>query len=106
MSPELLTFSMFAALLVGIFMGHPLAFVLGGLAMIFAWLGPGLGIMPILIGRIYSQMDNYILIAIPMFILMARLLSDSGVTDKMTIAKEEIFGPVMQVPLRAVVISM
>lgn len=83
MSAEFLTFAMFAALLIGIFMGHPLAFVLGGLAMIFAWLGPGLGIMPILIGRIYSQMDNYILIAIPMFILMARLLSDSGVTDKM-----------------------
>lgn len=83
MSPEFLTLAMFAALLVGIFMGHPLAFVLGGLAMIFAWLGPGLGIMPILIGRIYSQMDNYILIAIPMFILMARLLSDSGVTDQM-----------------------
>lgn len=83
MSAEFLTFAMFFALLIGIFMGHPLAFVLGGLAVIFAWLGPGLGIMPILIGRIYSQMDNYILIAIPMFIMMARLLSDSGVTDKM-----------------------
>jgi tripartite ATP-independent transporter DctM subunit len=83
MSPEFLTLAMFVALLLGIFSGHPLAFVLGGLSIIFAWLGPGLKIMPILIGRIYSQMDNYILIAIPMFILMARLLSDSGVTDKM-----------------------
>jgi len=83
MSPEFLTLAMFIALLVGIFSGHPLAFVLGGLSIIFAALGPGLKVMPILIGRIYSQMDNYILIAIPMFILMARLLSDSGVTDKM-----------------------
>lgn len=92
MSPELLTVGMFGGLLVGIFLGHPLAFVLGGLAIIFAALGPGMVIMPILIGRLYSQMENYILIAIPMFILMARLLSDSGVTEKMFDALRLMFG--------------
>ena len=35
MSGELLTVLMFAGLLVGLLMGHPLAFVLGGLALIF-----------------------------------------------------------------------
>lgn len=92
MNAELLTLGMFAALLCGIFLGHPLAFVLGGIAFIFAAIGPGLMIMPILIGRIYAQMDNYILIAIPMFILMARLLSDSGVTEKMFDALRLMFG--------------
>lgn len=83
MSSELLTVLMFFGLLAGLFMGHPLAFVLGGLAIIFAYLGPGPQIFGIIINRIYSQMDNYILLAVPMFILMARLLSDSGVTENM-----------------------
>ncbi|MCC6000641.1 MAG: TRAP transporter large permease subunit [Pararhodobacter sp.] len=83
MSAELLTILMFVGLLLGLFMGHPLAFVLGGLAVIFAYIGPGERIFGIIINRIYSQMDNYILIAVPMFILMARLLSESGVTENM-----------------------
>ena len=35
LSPELLTTLMFVGLLVGLFMGHPLAFVLGGIAVVF-----------------------------------------------------------------------
>jgi TRAP-type mannitol/chloroaromatic compound transport system permease large subunit len=94
MSGELLTVLMFAGLLVGLLMGHPLAFVLGGLALIFAYLGPGPQVFGIIINRIYSQMDNYILIAVPMFILMARLLSDSGVTENMFRALRLMLGRV------------
>ena len=94
MSGELLTVLMFAGLLVGLLMGHPLAFVLGGLALIFAYLGPGPQVFGIIINRIYSQMDNYILIAVPMFILMARLLSDSGVTENMFHALRLMLGRV------------
>jgi len=42
MSPELITVLMFVGLLIGLFMGHPLAFVLGGLAV------TGLGAISIL----------------------------------------------------------
>lgn len=94
MSPELLTILMFASLLIGLFMGHPLAFVLGGLSVIFAYIGPGPQVFGIIVNRIYSQMDNYILIAVPMFILMARLLSDSGVTDSMFHALRLMLGRV------------
>lgn len=94
MSGELLTVLMFAGLLVGLLMGHPLAFVLGGLALIFAYLGPGPQMFSIIVNRIYSQMDNYILIAVPMFILMARLLSDSGVTENMFHALRLMLGRV------------
>lgn len=104
MSPELLTVLMFLGLLAGLFMGHPLAFVLGGLAILFAWLGPGMQIFGILITRIYSQMDNYILIAVPMFILMARLLSDSGVTENMFHALRLMLGRVRGGLLLAVIV--
>ncbi|MFM9271435.1 TRAP transporter large permease subunit [Halomonas elongata] len=84
MSAEMLALFMFGGLLVGLFMGHPLAFVLGGVAVLGAWLGPGANTLGILINNIYGNaMDNYVLVAIPLFVLMARFLNDSGVTEKM-----------------------
>lgn len=84
MSPEMLTLFMFGSLMVGLFMGHPLAFVLGGIAVVGAWLGPGANTLGIIINNIYGNaIDNYVLVAIPLFILMARFLNDSGVTEKM-----------------------
>ncbi|WP_100639137.1 TRAP transporter large permease [Marinobacter salexigens] len=84
LSPEALTLLMFVGLIIGLFMGHPLAFVLGGVAVIGALAGPGLNVMGTLVNNIYGNaMDNYVLVAIPLFVLMARFLNDSGVTEKM-----------------------
>jgi tripartite ATP-independent transporter DctM subunit len=84
LSPELLTLFMFSGLLVGLFMGHPLAFVLGGVAVIGAYLGPGPRVLGTIINNVYGNaMDNYVLVAIPLFVLMARFLNDSGVTERM-----------------------
>jgi tripartite ATP-independent transporter DctM subunit len=94
MGPEALALFMFVGLLVGLFMGHPLAFVLGGVAVIGAFLGPGPHVFGLMISRMYGGvMDNYVLVAIPLFILMARFLSDSGVTDKMFEALQLLLGP-------------
>jgi tripartite ATP-independent transporter DctM subunit len=92
MTPETLTILMFGGMIVGLIAGHPLAFVLGGLSVIFAFLGPGLGVFSIIVGRVYAQMDNYVLIAVPMFILMAQLLSVSGVTENMFTALRLMLG--------------
>jgi len=94
LSPEVLAISMFAGLLIGLFMGHPLAFVLGGLAVIFGFLGPGPQVFGTIINRVYGAMDNYVLVAVPLFIFMARLLSDSGVTDRMFEVLRQLLGPV------------
>ncbi|MFN2332000.1 MAG: C4-dicarboxylate ABC transporter, partial [Halomonas sp.] len=68
MNAEMLTLFMFGGLLVGLFMGHPLAFVLGGMAVLGAWFGPGANTLGILINNIYGNaMDNYVLVAIPLF---------------------------------------
>jgi tripartite ATP-independent transporter DctM subunit len=75
---------MFGLLLLGLFMGHPLAFVLGGTAVLGAILAGKTMVLGIVINRIFGDvLDNYTLIAIPLFVLMARFLSDSGVTDRM-----------------------
>ena len=75
---------MAAMLVIGLFMGHPLAFVLGGTAVLGALIAGKPMVLGITINRIFGDvLDNYTLIAIPLFVLMARFLSDSGVTDKM-----------------------
>ncbi len=84
MTPELIALCMFGLLLSGLFMGHPLAFVLGGTAVLGALIAGKPMVLGIVINRIFGDvLDNFTLIAIPLFILMARFLSDSGVTDKM-----------------------
>lgn len=85
---------MSVGLLAGLFMGHPLAFVLGGSAVIFGYLGPGPDVFGLIINRVYAAMDNYVLVAVPMFIFMARLLSDSGVADRMFDALRQLLGAV------------
>lgn len=84
MTPELISVLMFGLLIIGLFMGHPLAFVLGGTAVLTAVIAGKPMVLGIVINRIYGDvLDNYTLIAIPLFVLMARFLSDSGVTDRM-----------------------
>ncbi len=84
MNPELIAVLMFGLLLLGLFMGHPLALVLGGTAVLTAVIAGKTMVLGIVINRIFGDvLDNYTLIAIPLFVLMARFLSDSGVTDRM-----------------------
>ena len=84
MSAEYIAIIMGGLLMIGLFMGHPLAFVLGGVAVLGALIAGKPMVLGIVINRIFGDvLDNYTLIAIPLFILMARFLSDSEVTDKM-----------------------
>ncbi len=92
-SGEAITILMFASLLIGIFMGHPLAFVLGGLATIFGYISWGPDIFSLFINRIYGTMDNYVLLAIPLFIFMAQFLDTSGVTIELFKALRFLLGP-------------
>ena len=84
MSGETIALVMSGLLVMGLFMGHPLAFVLGGTAVLGAFIAGKPMVLGIVINRIFGDvLDNYVLIAIPLFVLMARFLSDSGVTDRM-----------------------
>jgi tripartite ATP-independent transporter DctM subunit len=86
---------MFAGLFIGLFTGHPLAFVLGGLGVIFGLIGSwGPDIFSLFPNRIYGTMDNYVLLAIPLFIFMAQFLDQSGVTEALFDALRYLLGPV------------
>jgi len=93
MSPEFITIAMFTGLLIGLFMGHPLAFVLGGLAVIFGYLGWGPSCFYMFLNQTWGIMDNYILVCIPLFIFMAQLLDQSGVAEELFDTMRHLFGP-------------
>ncbi len=81
-----LPFLMFLALALFLFSGYPVAFVLGGVGLAFAFIAifvdpwlfdwPQFGAVPL---RIFGIEENLILTAIPMFIFMGTMLERSGV---------------------------
>lgn len=91
---EFILIMMFVGLIIGIMSGHPLAFVLGGVGTIAGFVGWGDATFTIFVTRIYDVMNNYSLVAIPLFVLMANFLTASGVADGLFESARYLFGPV------------
>ena len=88
---------MFAALVVVILSGFPVAFGIAGIAVLFAYLGWVAGAMDIgLLGafsqRVFGLISNQVLIAIPLFILMGALLEKSQVAEDLLDMMGRAFG--------------
>jgi tripartite ATP-independent transporter DctM subunit len=86
MSPEILTVAMFATLIVAITFGHPLAYTLAAVATLFGLIDNGwdvVGLFDMFANNAWGLMNNYVLVAIPLFILMAQLLDRSKVADEL-----------------------
>ncbi|MEH1918008.1 TRAP transporter large permease [Nostoc sp.] len=79
---------MFAGALVLLSLGYPVAFSLGGVAILFGILGISLGVFdPVFLTampqRIFGIMANYTLLAIPYFIFMGAMLEKSGIAERL-----------------------
>ncbi|MBW1646140.1 MAG: TRAP transporter large permease subunit [Deltaproteobacteria bacterium] len=86
MSPELLTILMFGTLIVAIAMGHPLAYTLAGVAVLFGLIDNGFNVpalFDMLANNSWGLMQNYVIVAVPLFIMMAQVLDRSKVADKL-----------------------
>ncbi|CAA6827073.1 MAG: TRAP dicarboxylate transporter, DctM subunit, unknown substrate 6 [uncultured Thiotrichaceae bacterium] len=103
---EILVVAMFASFMLLLFAGYPVAWVLGGVAILFTAVGyfsdeyldtiTGLdyNTLGLAVGRIYSVMDNWVLVALPMFIFMGLMLDKSGVAERMMHSMQRLFGNV------------
>lgn len=101
---EILVMMMFGCFLALLFTGYPIAFVLGGIGVIFAGVGyladiyfdAGTGLdfltLGLLANRIFKQIDNWVLVALPMFIFMGLMLDRSTIAEKMMHSMQELFG--------------
>lgn len=79
MGIELITLGMFGGMIVLLLTGLPLGFVTGIIAVGFGLALFGPGSLFLVANRIYSFYNEYVLVAVPMFILMASVMERSGV---------------------------
>ena len=64
-------------------LGYPVAFTLGGIAIIFGIIGIGIEIFSLLPLRIYGIMNNFTLLAVPLFIFMGIILEKSNLAESL-----------------------
>ncbi len=83
MSPELVTIVMFGAAIIGLLIGYPLVFVLGGIAMFVGIATIGPGVFTMFRVRIWGMMTNYTFLAVPMFIFMGLMVEKSGAAERL-----------------------
>ena len=81
MSPEILILLMFGFLMIGIFAGGHLAFVLGGLSVIFGYFGWGPQAFSLFVQRMHTVTLNYVLCAVPLFVFMGFVLEKARIAE-------------------------
>lgn len=86
--------AMIVALIVGVFTGYPVAFLLCGLGILFAILsGIPLRFMGTVVSKIYAgTLSNWLLLAAPLFILMGLMLDKSGLAERLLLTLERLCG--------------
>lgn len=98
--------ALFASFIVVLLLGVPVAYALGGVAVLFTaiamfcdqFLGTSTGldfnVFSLVIHRIYQLMENWLLVALPMFIFMGHMLDRSRVADRLLRAMQDLLGGV------------
>ncbi|MFC1992305.1 TRAP transporter large permease subunit [Chloroflexota bacterium] len=82
-SPEVATVLLFAMLLGTLLLGFPLAWCLGGTALVIGWLTWGDKIWGLYFGKIMGIAGNYVLLAVPLFIFMGIMVERSGISERL-----------------------
>ena len=94
---EWIALLMFAVAIIVLLAGYPVAFSLGGIALIFAWFGvllgsfdyAFLGTMP---NRIFGIMGNETLMAVPLFVFMGITLERARIAESLLSSLSLLFG--------------
>ncbi|HAC56872.1 MAG TPA: tripartite transporter, partial [Rhodobiaceae bacterium] len=94
---ESLDVLMFVAACAVLLTGFPVAFTLAGVALLFGLIGMALGVfdfgfMAALPQRIYGNMTNDVLIAVPLFVFMGTMLERSKVAEELLENMGRLFG--------------
>jgi len=101
---EILAILMFVSFIGLLFMGFPVAWTLTGVAMVFAaisifcdtYLDTFIGIdwayVSLIVNDLWSVIQNWVLVALPMFIFMGLMLDRSGIAEQMMGNFTQLFG--------------
>ncbi len=91
---EILAIILFVSIFLLILYGYPVAFTLGGLSMLYAicFLEPA--ILSALPNRIMGVVNNYVLLAVPLFVFMGIMLEKSGLAESLLETMAMLFGQI------------
>jgi len=91
--------TMFLCALILLFSGYPVAFSLGGTALVFGLVGVANDFFPLValtawFDRTFGIVKNYVLLAVPLFIFMGTVLEKSRLAEDLLRTVGQLFGPV------------
>ena len=90
--PEALPFILFGLVFLLLLAGYPVALTLGGVSTIFGVLFLGADFFNLLPSRIMGTMNNFVLLAVPLFVYMGIMLEKSGLAESMLETMALLFG--------------
>ena len=82
MSIEWISITLFGSMVLLMLLGLPVAFSTGAVGVIFTALLQGPAAVNIIPTRVFGLMTNYLLGAIPLFIVMAAILASAGLIEE------------------------
>lgn len=89
---EYLPLILFGTIFLAILFGYPVAFTLGGLSVIAGLIVFDSDFFYLLALRIYGTMQNFVLLAVPLFIFMGMMLEKSGIAERLLHTMSMLFG--------------
>ncbi|MDY0248573.1 MAG: TRAP transporter large permease subunit [Pseudomonas sp.] len=94
---EVLAIALFISICLTLLLGYPVAFVLGGVSLLFAVLGMFIGVFdPVFLqalpNRLFGIMNNQTLLAVPLFVFMGVMLEKSRVAEDLLESMSRLFG--------------
>jgi tripartite ATP-independent transporter DctM subunit len=89
---EIWALVLFGLIFIFILWGFPVAFTLGGLSVIFGLIFFDADFFYLVALRIYGTMNNFVLIAVPLFVFMGIMLEKSGLAESLLETMALIFG--------------
>lgn len=92
MSLAVIALLLFASIFLLILYGYPVAFTLGGLSLLYGLCFLDFADLNLLPSRIMGVMENYLLLAVPLFIFMGIMLEKSGLAERLLHTMTALFG--------------
>lgn len=103
---EILVIAMLGSFIVLLFTGYPVAWLLAGISVVFSvgsillaqhfdvdtYFLTDWRIFGVMVQRIFAQMSNWVLVALPMFIFMGLMLERSGIAERLMLSFIQLFG--------------
>lgn len=89
---EYLPLFLFVAIFALILLGYPVAFTLAGLSILVGVWVFDLDFFYLLSLRIYGTMQNFVLLAVPLFVFMGIMLEKSGIAERLLETMALLFG--------------